>query len=263
MAERNIKLTIEYKGTHFAGWQIQAEQSTVQGEITAAIGRTTGKGVSVTGAGRTDAGVHALGQVANFRIDHHLAPEKYRDALNYYLPGDIRVKDSIEVPAGFNARRSALWKRYRYVLAFERSALWQEYRWEIEDRGGVREEMADREPVDLALLQEAAKLIIGEHDFSPFCVTSSRKEDNRCRVDSARWFRIGPLRVFEIRGNRFLHNMVRSLVGAMVNLATGAQDRHPDNLTLARFADIIQAPTDQRIVFTAPARGLYLVSVHY
>ena len=251
MAEKNIKLIVEYKGTDFAGWQVQLNQKTIQGELIEAVLRTTGQQVNVIGAGRTDAGVHALGQTANFRIDHHIEPEKYRDALNYYLPDDIRVRESSEVPLLFHARKSALWKRYRYVIGTQRSALFRDLRWEHEM------------PLDLELLREAAALVVGEHDFAPFCVVASRKENNACRIDRAEWRRVGPLRVFEIRGNRFLHNMVRSLVGAMVNLASADRDRHPENLTLDRFADIIEAPTGHRVVFTAPPQGLYLVSVHY
>jgi len=251
MAERNIKLIVEYKGTAFAGWQVQLEQKTIQGELIEAVQKTTGKQVNVIGAGRTDAGVHALGQTANFRIDHHIEPEKYRDALNYYLPDDIRVKESTEVPLPFHARKSAKYKRYRYLIGNEHSALYRDLRWE------------NPIDLDLELMRQAAGLILGEHDFSPFCVVASRKEDNTCRIDRAEWRRVGPLTVFEIRGNRFLHNMVRSLVGAMVNVASASHDRHPENLTLDRFADIIEAPTGHRVVFTAPAQGLYLVSVHY
>lgn len=251
MGSRNIRLIVEYKGTAFSGWQIQADQTTIQGEITEAIFRTTGCRVSVTGAGRTDAGVHALGQTANFHIDHYLEPERYQNALNYYLPDDIRVRVSEAVPEAFNSRRSARSKRYRYLIGCERSALYRDLRWEYEHE------------VDLEALRKAAAMIVGEHDFSPFCVVSSLKEDNRCRIERAAWRRVGPLLVFEIRGNRFLHNMVRSLVGAMVNLASTTRDHHPENLTLDRFANIIHSPEGQRVVFTAPAQGLYLVSVHY
>jgi len=117
MAMRNIKLLIEYKGTSFAGWQVQDGQTTVQGEIEAAICSTTGQKVNVIGAGRTDAGVHALGQVANFKIDHNLEPARYRDALNYYLPADIHVKHAEEVPEKFHARYDATFRRYRYLIA--------------------------------------------------------------------------------------------------------------------------------------------------
>lgn len=251
MAEQNIKLIIEYKGTSFAGWQVQLDQQTIQGELIEAVFQTTRKRVNVIGAGRTDAGVHALGQTANFRIDHNIEPPKYRDALNYYLPEDIRVKESTEVPLSFHARKDARQRRYRYVIGTDRSALYRDLRWEYET------------PLDFDLLRKAAALIVGIHDFAPFCVAASRKEDNSCRIERAEWRCVGPLRVFEIRGNRFLHNMVRSLVGAMVNLASTHRDRHPRNLTLERFADIIEAPTGHRVVFTAPPQGLYLVSVHY
>lgn len=251
MADQNIKLIIEYDGTDYSGWQIQARQRTVQGELTEAIRKTTGQTVSLTGAGRTDSGVHALGQVANFHIDHTIEPEKYKDALNYYLENDIRVKVSGEVEPDFNARRHALWKRYRYLVGTEKSALYRHLRWEHTVK------------LEMEKLRAASGLLVGEFDFSPFCVVSSLKEDNRCIIHAARWARVGPLLIFEIRGNRFLHNMVRILVGAMVNLAAVNPDHHRDNLTLDQFADILRAPTVQRVVFTAPPQGLYLVTVKY
>ncbi|PWB75458.1 tRNA pseudouridine(38-40) synthase TruA [candidate division GN15 bacterium] len=251
MIERNIKLTIEYKGTAFAGWQIQDGPRTVQAEVTEAIRKVTGETVDVVGAGRTDAGVHALGQVANFHITHSLEAGRFREALNYHLPDEIRVKDSREVPEAFHARFDAKYRRYRYLLAREKSAIYRELRWE--------------NPIefDFARLQLAAAMVLGEHDFGPFCVTASLKEDNRCRIDYSRWYNVGPLWVYEIRGNRFLHSMVRSLVGGMVNLATIKADNNMHNLTLERFGSIIAAQCDERVVFTAPACGLYLVQVGY
>ncbi len=248
---RNIRLVIEYKGTAFAGWQIQPKLRTVQGEITAAIRRTTGRQVNLVGAGRTDAGVHALGQVANFAIDHSLPPDRYEPALNFYLPDDIRIKESSAVRPAFNARRDAVSKRYRYLLSSDKSALYRDLRWENVVR------------VDEELLNRAAERVRGTHDFAPFCVLASRKADNACIVQFSRWFRSGPLLIYEIRGNRFLHGMVRSLVGAMVNLATVVPDANPRNLTLKKFADIIDTPGDERVAFTAPPQGLYLVSVQY
>lgn len=251
MAEQNIKLLIEYKGTAYAGWQIQKDQRSIQGCITEAIYKTTGKNVSLIGAGRTDAGVHALGQVGNFIIDHNIEPEKYKDALNYYLENDIRIKESVVVPLEFNARRAALNKRYRYLIGTEKSALYHEYRWEL------------LKTVNFEILEEAAKLVLGEHDFSPFCVLSSRKPDNTCIITECSWKKDDNQYVIDVVGNRFLHNMVRIMVGAMVNIATIHKDQHPDNLTLEKFADILQAPTEQRIVFIAPPQGLYLVTVNY
>lgn len=250
MAEKNIRLTIEYRGTAFSGWQYQDDARTIQNEIEEAIFKTTGKKVNLLAAGRTDAGVHALGQVANFRIDHNLDPQQYQDALNYYLDDDILIKNSLEVPLDFHARFDAISKRYRYIVSPLRSAIYRDLRWQIP-------------AVEFPLLQQAAALVAGEHDFSPFCVVASRKEDNRCRIDYSRWFKYGELMVYEVRGNRFLHSMIRSLVGAMINLARVASDRNKDNLTLARFQNIIEAQTEDRVKFTAPARGLYLVSVQY
>ncbi len=249
---KNIKLIVEYKGTSFAGWQVQPGQKTIQGEITEAILKTTGESVEVTGAGRTDAGVHALGQVANFMTGHTLDPARFRDALNYYLPEDIRIKSSDEVSDQFHARFSARSRRYRYLLSSDRSALYREFRWEKEGLAPNRD-----------CLKAAATLVIGEHDFTPFCVVASQKEDNRCTIDHSQWIKYGPLWVYEIRGNRFLHSMVRSLVGAMVNLAGTVPDNNMHNLTLERFRDIMLGRNSERVVFTAPAHGLYLVSVQY
>jgi tRNA pseudouridine38-40 synthase len=251
MPLQNIRLLIEYKGSAFSGWQIQDGPRTVQAEITVAIRKVTGCEVEVIGAGRTDAGVHALGQVANFHIDHRLEPERYRDALNFYLPEDIRIKQSVSCDDGFHARFDAIWRRYRYLVSPERSAIYREQRWE------------NATELDFSLLRQSAELIKGEHDFGPFCVVASRKEDNSCTVFGSQWYRIGPLMVYEIRGNRFLHSMVRSLVGAMINLATVKRDNNVLNLTLSEFADIIGSRTEERITFTAPPRGLYLVSVGY
>jgi len=251
MARRNINLIIEYQGTNYAGWQVQSVQRTIQGEIVRAVSRVTGQEVNLIGAGRTDAGVHALGQVANFVIDHHLEAEQYCPALNFYLPDDIRIKKSYQVKPDFNARRDAISKRYRYLIGREKSALYRHLRWE--------------RPVaiDQSLLRRAAKIIEGEHDFTPFCVVSSRRPNNKCTIMSTRWWFKGPLLIFEIRGNRFLHGMVRSLVGAMVNLSSVRKDNNRQNLTLEQFKDIIRSLTEERVVFTAPPQGLYLVSVQY
>jgi tRNA pseudouridine38-40 synthase len=135
--------------------------------------------VNLIGAGRTDAGVHALGQVANFRIDHRLEPSQYRDALNYYLPDDIIIKSAAEVMPDFNARRSAIFRRYRYLIGFEKSAIHRNLRWDC------------RKQLDSVRLNEAAAELLGEHDFTSFCVVASRKESNICRIDhpSAWWRR--------------------------------------------------------------------------
>jgi tRNA pseudouridine38-40 synthase len=251
MAERNIKLTIEYHGARWSGWQMQEREPTVQGEITEAIYKVTGRRVSLVGAGRTDAGVHALGQVANFIVDHPLETARFVDALNFHLADDIRILHADEVAIGFNARRDAHHRRYRYLMSNHRSALYRQLRWEHHYQ------------MDEDLLHRTAALIEGEHDFAPFCVVSSLKEDNHCIIHHSAWRRVGALWVYEIRGNRFLHSMVRSLVGAMVNVATVNRDANALNLTLDDLASMLNGSKSERNPFTAPAHGLYLVSVGY
>lgn len=249
--ERNIRLLIEYDGTAYCGWQSQQNGQAIQDQISEAAFKVTGQKINLIGAGRTDAGVHALGQVANFRIEHNLDPARFQDAMNNYLPDDIRIRNSCETTPQFDARRSAIFRRYRYLIGDERSAIFRHQRW-----------YCPFQP-DFDKLQEAARIVLGDHDFAPFCVVASRKENNGCRIFYSRWFRHGPLLIYEIRGNRFLHGMVRSLVGSMVNLASVNPDNNQLNLTLDHFQNIINADTDERTMFTAPACGLYLVAVGY
>lgn len=251
MAEQNIKLIIEYDGTAYSGWQTQKENRSVQSEIINAIKKITDKDVSLVGAGRTDAGVHAYGQTANFIIDHSIEPAKYRDAINHFLPDDIFIHNATEVPLDFHSRRDAVSKLYRYRIGLIESSLERNRRWHY----GF--------DIDFELLTQAAAFVEGEHDFAAFCVVASRQENNVCRIERAEWQQSTDELIFEIVGNRFLHNMVRVLVGGMINLATVRPDQNSRNLTLESFADILNAPGEGRIEFTAPSRGLYLVSVQY
>lgn len=246
MPTKNIRLDIQYNGADFSGWQYQPEARSIQGEIEEAIKKVTGQNVRLHAAGRTDAGVHALGQVANFRIDHYLPVEKYRDALNFYLPQTILIAASAEVPDEYDARKSALWRHYRYIIGLERSALYYNLRWEIPYRLNVER------------MNKIADSIKGIHDFSAFCVVNSQKENNECDVHISQWRREESQLVFDIRANRFLHTMVRSLVGLM---AEAGKDK--DYLTLIEFGDILQSGNHTRVKVVAPARGLYLVAVGY
>ncbi|HEX2897589.1 MAG TPA: tRNA pseudouridine(38-40) synthase TruA [candidate division Zixibacteria bacterium] len=251
MSSKNIKLVIEYAGTNYSGWQSQDGPNTIQDEIQRAIFKVTGIETNLTAAGRTDAGVHALGQVANFHIEHRLEPERYEDAINSYLAEDILIKSSTEVSLEFNSRKSAIFRRYRYLMSPEKSSIYRYLRWH------------QPHPVVIEKLKEAAALVSGEHDFSSFCVTSSLKENNRCQIEFSRWFKYGPLLIYEIRGNRFLHGMVRSLVGSMINLSLENQDKNSRNLTLSDFKNMLSSQSKDRAVFTAPPHGLYLVGVGY
>ncbi|HHI02019.1 MAG TPA: tRNA pseudouridine(38-40) synthase TruA [candidate division Zixibacteria bacterium] len=246
MAKKNIRLDIEYDGTGFSGWQIQPEALTVQGEIKKAIKKVTGQEVVVYGAGRTDAGVHALGQVCNFFIDHGLAPERFCDAINFYLPRTILVLKSSEIPEDFDSRRSAIWRQYRYIIGRRKSALYFNHRWEY------------TEPLDMERMNNLAAYLIGKKNCSAFCTVSSLKENNECEIISAGWSEDEDSYYFDIKANRFLHSMVRSIVGLMIEAGRGK-----DYLTLKNFRDIMKSGDHTRIKKVAPARGLYLVAVGY
>jgi tRNA pseudouridine38-40 synthase len=244
VSERNIKLTIGYDGGKYAGWQFQPNQSTIQGHLENALKKLTSQKVKLYGAGRTDAGVHALGQVANFRTRRQWPVRKFRDGLNFYLPDDIRALEAIEVSHDFHARFDAVYRHYRYIIGLEKSAMYGGRRWEIDT------------DLDIQLLNDAADYILGEHDFTTCCVVSSQKEDNRCLVYTSQWRCRNLGLCYEIVADRFLHNMIRSLVGLMVELARGG-------MKIKRFKEIFESGDHTAIKKVAPARGLYLVDIGY
>lgn len=246
MPLRNIRLDIQYDGTGFSGWQIQPSATTIQGEIEKGIEKVSGQKISLHAAGRTDAGVHAIRQAANFKIDHYLPAEKFKDAVNFYLPETILITDSYQVSDDFHARKSAKWRHYRYLIGLERSAFYFNYRWEY------------RHPLNLERMNEIARFIEGVHDFSAFCVVSSQHENNDCNIISCNWENEKSSLVFNIRADRFLHTMVRSLVGTMVEAG-----REKDYLTLEQFEDILRSCDHTRIRTVAPPGGLYLVAAGY
>ncbi len=248
--QRTIRATVAYDGTDFAGWQIQDAQRTVQGVLEAALARMHGQRVRVTAAGRTDAGVHALGQVASFRtgIDS-LTPAVLPRAVNSFLPGDVRVVDAAGADDGFDARRSARLRVYRYQLLpgrqqphLRRYTLWV------------------RRALRLEALNRMASAIVGEHDFTAFAAAGASGAAVR-RVEQASFFAEGPLIVFRIAARSFLWKMVRRLVGAMLALeaASGADAAG----ARARMAELLAKPGRERIGQTAPAWGLFLDRVWY
>lgn len=241
---QNIKLTLEYDGTGFVGWQTQAAGRSVQGEIAAALAKILREEVNLIGAGRTDAGVHAAGQAANFRLSGHMAPAAVLAALNGVLPPDIRILAAEEVPEAFHARFDARARRYLYRIARRPTAIGRQYVWQL------------RRPLDLAGMQRTAALIPGEHDFGAFCRAASDAPHHRCTVFSATWGEMGGELHFAITGNRFLHGMVRALVGTMVEIGRGYRAE-------AEFPDILASRDRRRAGIAAPARGLILQEVLY
>jgi tRNA pseudouridine38-40 synthase len=242
--QRNIKLEIEYDGTDFHGWQMQPKLRTVQGEIQEKLKTILQHEVNLIGAGRTDVGVHALGQVANSRTDNPLEIESILEALNAMVHHDVVIKRAQEVDPDFHARYSAAGRVYQYRICQRRSALQRRYAWEVLYSLNTDE------------MVKATENIEGEHDFSSFCVAESSKENNLCKVTRAAWERNGEQLTFEIEANRFLHTMVRSLVGTLVEVARGY-------FSVADFVHIMKAKDRRKAGPTAPARGLYLVEVKY
>ena len=242
--QRNIKLEIEYDGTDFHGWQMQPKLRTVQGEIQEKLKTILGHEASLIGAGRTDVGVHALGQVANFKTDNPLDSETILKGLNGLLPHDVAVKKVQEVDSDFHARYSATSRLYRYRIYRGRTAILRRYVWEV------------LYSLNLERIVRATQGIQGEHDFSSFCVAESAKDNSVCNVTLASWEEYGDEMLLKIGANRFLHTMVRSLVGTLVEVGRGY-------FSVEDFSDIMKAKDRRKAGPTAPACGLHLVEVKY
>ena len=241
---RNIKLEIEYDGTDFHGWQTQPKLRTVQGEIQEKLKTILRHEITLIGAGRTDAGVHALGQVANFKTDNQLDGESILEGLNGLLADDVVIKKVQEVDPGFHSRYGATGRLYKYRVYRGKTALLRRYAWEV------------LYSLNLDEIRDATEEIQGEHDFSSFCVAESAKENNVCGVTDATWEQSGDELIFRIEANRFLHTMVRSLVGTLLEVGRGY-------FSVADFVDIMKAKDRRKAGPTAPPRGLYLVEVKY
>ena len=249
MAERSVQLVLHYDGTRFAGWQRQPDARTVQGEVEDTLTRLCNVKTPVVGAGRTDAGVHARGQAASARVPERWSAAKLRRAMNALLPDDVWVVAAFEMMPSFHARYSALARRYSYRIGTD-DAAHSPFRspWE----------WAVRDALEPEALHESSGAIVGDHCFRAYAVqgTAPERDDHRCQVRLAQWKERPGGITFEIEANRFLHHMVRFLVGTMVEVATGRRDR----LTVARLLD---APDNSEASPPAPAHGLCLEEVVY
>jgi tRNA pseudouridine38-40 synthase len=249
MAERTVQLVLHYDGARFSGWQRQPDQRTVQGVVEQALERLCGESVAALGSGRTDAGVHARGQAVGVRLPERWTITRIRRALNAILPEDVWVATSYEMRPEFHARYSALSRTYTYYVGTDEAA-WSPFR--------RPRELPLQRPVDRALLHGAARMIEGEHCFRAFAVlgTAPAHDEHRCTVLTARWReREGGL-AFEIEANRFLHHMVRFLVGTMLEIATG---RRP----LDDLPALLSAGDNHDVSPPAPAHALFLDRVAY
>jgi tRNA pseudouridine38-40 synthase len=243
---RNIRLLIEYDGSDFSGWQQQRGLRTVEGELRRALQNLTGQDTVIYGAGRTDAGAHAEGQVANFRYSGPLAPDRVAAALNARLPADVAVLRAEEVPADFHARYSARWRRYRYRYLDRpvRPALDRNHCWHVHQQ------------LDVEAMRAAAACLVGEHDWTTFCTASEPLADRVRVMRSAGLERRGRFVDLDLVGEGFLRGLVRSIAGALNEV--GSHRRPPDWL-----GEVLQAKDRRLAPRSAPAGGLTLVEVTY
>ena len=257
MTERTLKLTVEYDGTDFVGWQRQATGTSVQGLLEDALRSLDDRDVTVHGAGRTDAGVHALGQVASFSLERSMAADVVQRSLNAKLPSAVRVLSAEDAPGDFHARFHARGKTYRYRIwnadvfdPFERRHAWHIY-------GAL----------DVAAMQAAAALVEGTHDFAAFqgqksdvkstirTITSSRIAVRAAECPAPRTSHPA-LIVYEVSGDGFLRHMVRAIAGTLVEIGRGRQP-------VAWMRDVMASRDRAAAGQTAPAEGLFLVAVRY
>jgi tRNA pseudouridine38-40 synthase len=241
-----LKLTLEYDGSNYSGWQLQPRHDSIQGRIETALARIFDAPVRVYGSGRTDAGVHARGQVASISIARTFDPAELQRALNSILPADIVVLEVAPAPDDFDPRRAARSRVYQYRVLNRKIASAFEYRysWLV------------RERLDLAAMNAAARIFVGEHDFAAFRSLGTEVRTTVRRVISSEWTREADVLLYRVEGTSFLRHMVRAMVAAMVEVGRG-------KLTPENIATILAGRNRQAAPANAPAGGLYLVEVRY
>jgi tRNA pseudouridine38-40 synthase len=249
---RTFKLTLAYDGADFSGWQVQPDRRTIQGDLADAVRRVTGEQVEPQGSGRTDAGVHALGQVASFTLSSTIPAPNLQIALNHTLPPSIRELAIEEAPEDFHARHSAKAKTYEYRIY----------------RAGICPPFLGRYvhhhpyPLNENAMCGAAKLVIGEHDFTSFAAVDPERGKDEDDIDNVRtifsssWQREGEMFTYRVRGDGFLHHMVRNFVGTFLLVGKGT-------VAVEAIPKILAAKSRSEAGPTAPPAGLFLVNVEY
>ncbi|MBU0528970.1 tRNA pseudouridine(38-40) synthase TruA [bacterium] len=238
------KITIQYDGTNYFGWQMQSHKRTIQKEIEIALAPLNeNKRVKVIGAGRTDTGVHAFAQVAHFDLDTNLKNTQLLNALNARLPNDIKIVDVVQTGAEFHARFSAKKRYYQYQCYLSKNLLFKNQAWLIGK-------------IEKSKLDIFAKKIIGTHDFLSFSKLNIKLDNTLCSIYQSEWIESNNMLTFNVCGSRFLHHMVRYLVGTMV---AGAQGK----ISLKYFEDLLSNPQKNVKIFKAPPEGLILIGIDY
>ena len=243
---KNIKLLIEYDGTNYAGWQNQENAMTIQEKLEYALKEVTGEDIKLIGSGRTDAGVHALGQVANFITNATIPGDKYKYILNNVLPDDIAIINSEEVDISFHSRFSAKKKRYKYVIHTRKmpSPIYRNYSYHYKHN------------LDLDKMKKASEYFIGTHDFSSFKGRKSVVKSNIRTIYEIKFERVNDFIEITFKGDSFLKYMIRIIVGTLINVGIG-------KTTIDEIPYIINSKNRDKAGKTAPPQGLFLEKVYY
>jgi len=240
----NYKLTIRYDGTNYSGWQIQNNRPTIQQSISDAVKVILKEDINLIGSGRTDAGVHALGQVANFRTENEIDVYKFNYSINSILPGDISVLRIESVNIDFHARFSALKRSYLYFISKFKSPFFDKYSYRYSSE------------LNINLLNKLSGVFRGQHDFTSFCRKDGESENNESVIYDLHWKDTRELVIFFIEAKRFLHGMVRTVVGTMLHAAK-------ENYDIEYIKNIFDQRDRESAWESVPAKGLFLYKVKY
>lgn len=240
----NYKLIIQYDGSGYSGWQIQSNVRTIQNTIVDAIETIIKEKVNLIGSGRTDTGVHALGQVANFRTDQHIDPYKFTYSLNSVLPSDISIVSTEKVDENFHSRFDARKRTYRYLFTEIKSPFFKNYAYHYHEK------------IDVAEFNSISKLFLGKKNFTSFSKKNDEIINKFCEVYSAKWYEEEFLKIFEISADRFLHGMVRTVTGTILKTL-----KHKDKEGYIK--NIFNSENRESAPMAVPAHGLFLYRVDY
>lgn len=241
---KNYKLLIQYDGTEYAGWQIQKNSITIQQKITDALETLTKEKINLIGSGRTDSGVHALGQVANFRTENEIDIYRFKHSLNSMLPFNISIQKMEEVDVSFHSRFDARKRSYFYLISKTKSPFYKNYSYFYYQK------------IDIDKLNELSKVFLGEKDFTSFSRKTPDQENKNCNVYNIHWKQKGDLVLFYIQANRFLHGMVRAITGTLLR----TQEINESDKFIEQ---IILSYNREQAFESVPAQGLFLYKVDF
>ncbi len=241
---KNYKLLIQYDGTNYAGWQIQKNSITVQQKITDALEVLTKEKINLVGSGRTDTGVHAFGQVANFRTENEIDIYRFKHSLNSILPFDISILKMNEIDVDFHSRFDAKKRTYIYMISKTKSPFYKNYSYFYHNK------------IDVNKLNDLSKTFLGEKDFTSFSKKVSEQENRTCSIYSARWKTIGELTYFFISANRYLHGMVRAITGTLLKV-------QELNYSESYIEEMFKSLNREVALDSVPPNGLFLYKVEY